>query len=368
MNAAPSSSPRKSPLLAVICSSLWICACDLFHTGFDNIEDARLYTANQASSQDPPTGAITVMNWNIKFAGARVDFFFDCHGQEVLMDSATVYQNLQGLSDAINAVNPDILLAQEVDIKSKRSAYIDQVQWILDHTELNYAAYASQWKADYIPSGGIGRVDSGNVIFSRWPITRATRIALPQIDAQDGFTRYFYLKRNILHTRIQPSGRASVNVLNTHTSAYSVDDTAYRQIQIFQQQLQTLQDRGEIFIAGGDLNTIPPGSTQVSGFSDNVCEDDFLADDFSSKTSWTQGLYDQFIPAVSLTDYISDNTPYFTHSISGSVFWNRKLDYLFSNSPWQTGTTITYQNLSQGGIDSMSLSDHAPISSQWAWP
>ena len=97
---------------------------------------------------------------------------------------------------------PDILLLQEVDVSSKRSAYVNQLQYILDRTHLKYGVYASMWNAEIIPSDGLGRVDAGNAILSRWEITDAERIQLPLRTDQDALTQYFYLRRNILKAKI----------------------------------------------------------------------------------------------------------------------------------------------------------------------
>jgi len=85
------------------------------------------------------------MTWNIKFGGARIDFFFDCYGDRVVMTEQEVIQNLAGLLRKIRQVKPDILLIQELDRFSKRSAYVDMLQYIADSAGLPYAVYASQW-------------------------------------------------------------------------------------------------------------------------------------------------------------------------------------------------------------------------------
>jgi len=65
------------------------------------------------------------------------------------------------LAAKITAMDADILLLQEVDTDSKRSAYIDQVQWLLDNTAMNYGVYASMWEVQFVPSDGLGRVNTG---------------------------------------------------------------------------------------------------------------------------------------------------------------------------------------------------------------
>ncbi len=47
------------------------------------------------------------------------------------------------ISEKLNSIDPDVVLLQEVDFLSKRSGYINQIQFLLDNTNLNYGAYAS---------------------------------------------------------------------------------------------------------------------------------------------------------------------------------------------------------------------------------
>lgn len=345
-------------LFAVLCLSV---GCDPFHTTFEDDERAVYYRASDLSAAPDAPGELKVMNWNIKFGGARIDFFFDCFGDRVLMSSSEVTKNLENLARKIRQVDPDILFLQEVDVNSKRSAFVDQLQWILDHTELNYAVYASQWRADFIPSDGLGAMDDGNAILSRWPLSDARRIALPLRSDQDSLTRYFYLRRNVLRARMQ-LGDTKVGLVAVHADAYGNDGTKLRHIERFEQELDDMDDAGFVVIAGGDLNTLPPGSLKLSDFPDTVCtNEDFIADDYSDEQDWLSRLYKNYEPAIPLVDYQADNSRYFSHTVDGRGFWNRKLDYLFTNAMWQRGSGLVHQDKAHGGMDTMQLSDHAPL-------
>ncbi len=341
---------------------------DPAHTEFEPVEDAIMYRSNVLSSTAAPAGPIVVMTWNIKFGGARIDFFFDCYGNRVLMSESEVISNMRGLASKINEINPDIVLLQEADVEAKRSAYVDEVQWLLNHTSLNYGAYASQWKADYIPSDGLGRMNSGNAILSRWPLKNAKRYALPIIGEQDRLTQYFYLRRNYIRATVNIAGYNGFYVFNIHTSAYSKDATKKTQLDIFLKALVEANQANRSFLAGGDFNEIPPGSDQLNGFDDAACtHPEYIADDYSAETTWLDEFYTQFTPAVAFTDYLPNNQAYFTHTVKKTGFWNRKIDYIFTNTSFVAGSTVTYQD-SSTGIATMPLSDHAPISTQWSVP
>jgi endonuclease/exonuclease/phosphatase family metal-dependent hydrolase len=353
--------------LAFVLSALFLLSCDPFRTTFDDPEDAVLYEATNLTA--PPAGVDTlkVMTWNIKFAGGRIDFFYDCYGDRTLMTEEEVRHNLEGLAAKINQFDPDIVLLQEVDVESKRCAYVDNLQWLLDHTGLNYGAYASQWKADFIPSDGIGRMNSGNAVMSRWEITEAKRIALPLISDQDALKQYFYLRRNILKTLVSVHGHP-LYVLCVHTAAFSHDGTKKKHIDQFKQECDVIEAAGGLFIAGGDLNEIPPGAKKVSDFPDSKCTDeDYQADDYSGETAWLNDLYDTYEEAVPRLVYQADENPYFTHTTDKHGFWNRRLDYLFTNGSFVAGSGTVHQDDSTG-MATMPLSDHAPVTVRMVLP
>lgn len=346
---------RRSSPTGAIAFALLLGSCDPFGTLFDDVEVADSYRA-RAIVEVPERSRLRVMTYNVKFGGGRIDFFFDCHGDEVLMSEDEVLEHLEGLAELIRAADPDVLFLQEVDVLSKRSAYVDQVQWLLDHTGLNYGEYASQWRADYVPSDGIGAVDSGNAILAKWPLENARRLALSLRSDQSSIERYFYLKRNVLTADLALS--TPVHLAVVHAAAYSTDGTKTDHIADFE---RVLDEADGMFIAGGDLNTLPPGSEKQHDFPDSACTDDFVADDYREEEDLLQSLYDKYQTAIPLEDYQADNARHFTHTTDGDDFWNRKLDYIFTNAEVVSGSGVTHQDATTLGIETMPLSDHAPI-------
>lgn len=342
---------QKFKILSFLILAVIVIACDPFHTQIGS--EVSLYKSNELTNY-PAKDTLKIMTWNIKFGGARIDFFFDCHGDRVIMEKEEVETNLKQLAEKIQEVDPDILFIQEADINAKRSAYIDQVQYLLNHTGLNYGVYASQWKANYIPSDGIGRMDSGNAILSKWQFTNAKRIALPLIAEQNFIVRYFYLKRNILEAQIQINNK-NLHLLTTHASAYAQDDTKKKQLEIICNYTDSIAKNKEQVILGGDFNTLPPFSKQIQKFDDTACTDgEFEADDYSKEITWMQAYYDRFTAAIPLENFIEDNQKHYTHTTDKKGFWNRKLDYIFTNGKFINNSGKTLQQW-------MKISDHAPI-------
>lgn len=346
---------------------LGINACEPPATNFDVNEDAVFYTKSQLVSTSQPDSSILVMTWNIRFAIGRGEWFGDACGDKVIYSEDEILAKLQSVADRINQAKPDILLLQEVDISSKRSAYVDQLRWILDHTYFNYAVYGYQWKAQFIPSDGLGRLQESNAILSRWPFGKSTRIQLQLRGDQGALTRYFYERCCMVKAKIEIPGVTNFYAVNIHASAFATDDTKHQHIAAFQTELDNIVSNGGWFFAGGDLNTLPPGSDSTDCCMEDLCPDESFhhpGDDpmhkdgsnYTPESDWLIGMYNAYNCAVPLADYQQNQKAYFTHTTRPEHFWDRTLDYLFTNSRWQKGSTVTHQ-------DFLTDSDHAPVSS-----
>lgn len=349
-------------LIFLIPYLLALLSCDPLVVRFEEYEDGILYTAKNVSISSASVDTLLVMTWNIRFGCSRIPWFGDSCGERVILSEEEVISKLTKVVEKINEWDPDILLLQEVDIESKRSAYVDQMQWLLDHTPLNYGVYASCWHAQVIPSDGLGRMNEGNTILSRWKITDEVRIQLALRDDQDALTRYFYVRPNLIKAKIDVPGMTQFYAICAHATASSIGDTKKKHLDRLKEELDQLSNTGCLFVAGGDLNTLPPGAVKTDYTADDVCPngDDHLTDwsDYGYEVLILKNLYDDYFPAVPINTYLVDEPSYFTHSKDESIPWDRKLDYLFSNQEWIDGSDSTYQ-------ETMELSDHAPVSAKW---
>lgn len=351
-------------------------SCDPFVTQFEENEDAIPYIASAINTPIDLPSELNIMTWNIRFGAGRIPWFGDSCGERVILSENEVLGNLQPIVNFIKINNPDILLLQEVDVSSKRTGYLDQVQWILDHTDFNYAVYASMWQADFIPSDGLGKVDAGNAILSKWPLQNAERIQLPLRGDQDDLEQFFYLRRNILKSKININNEKELYAICTHTTAFATDDTKQKHIDKFHEALMSFSD-DEIFIAGGDLNALTSAYVGDNRNFCNVdkCDDDICDDDFENNLIY-QGSYFNHLPdeelllnelytfhsAIPLAE--TTLAEHYTHStwitsednIESDGPLNRKLDYIFSSNPLING--ITHQEAGH----QFHLSDHAPVS------
>lgn len=349
-----------------------VISCEPWVDTFDKIEKAKIYKSGDRQNYDSIDSTIHVMTWNIRFGAGRLPWFGDSCGDRVILKKREVLENLQRIADAVNSIQPDILLLNEIDVESKRSAYINQVKWLLNHTGLNYGAYASAWKVQFIPSDGLGKMDMGNAILSRWPIKSATRIKLALRNDQDSLTKYFYLRRNLLKITIDLPLEKDLVVVNGHLAAFSTDNTKHKHITKFLEVLDDIDTDQQWLIAGGDFNMLPPGSDSTDYCLEDICGGESFhrtgdkpfhkeGSNYTPEEGWMDAIYGSYLPAVPLARYQSQQQKYFTHTTDPGGFWDRKLDYLFSNFAWQENSDSTYQNLQDH-------SDHAAVSAIWKIP
>jgi endonuclease/exonuclease/phosphatase family metal-dependent hydrolase len=350
--------------------------------------------ADHPAPVENPT-SLKVMAWNVKYGACRIDFWFDFWGDRVQMSSTEVTDCLTRVAALIREYDPDILMTEEIEVDSKRSAYIDQVRFLLENTNLRYAGYMSTWNARYVPSEGVGRIDLGNAILSRYPITRAERIRQVDRTDQDPLTSTFYIKRAIGRVEVDVGQGRRIAAYVVHTEAYDQDGTKQEQIQ---QIHDVLKQETLPWVIGGDFNELPPvcderaapgtpgscdGKLRLSGFLDERASSqgtDFEQPPYTP--SVMKQYYDDFEPYIPLSRYgigEENQRRYFTHTVLGpdSVndqgvpgFWNRTLDYLFIRKGEQWTDTDVIQGPGQQGIqsDALRLSDHAPVVGTWRLP
>jgi endonuclease/exonuclease/phosphatase family metal-dependent hydrolase len=352
-------------LLSIFCTTaILFTGCNLVGD-YDEREDwsDHIFQASQQIEPATAPSELKVLTWNVKFAGARIDFWFDGYGDRVIMTEDEVNANMEGIIDLIKYFDPDILLAQEVDFQSKRTAYVNMVTEILEGTDLNYGAWVPFWEGEYIAEQGLGPMFAGQAVFSKYPITANTRIDLGGVAEQSALTNTFYLDRAIQRVTVD-LGDGTMEILNNHPEAYSTDDTKKNQTDMIIAEAMSLT--GEVLV-GGDFNSVPPGTIKLEDFDDEievtdvsgVVEVDYLGED-----DLLQPLYDAFNVAITLDSYGTDEAQQnlsYTHSLTDTVLWTRKLDYLFANGTWRDGQTIRLPEDTDGILDPMALSDHCPV-------
>ncbi len=221
------------------------------------------------------------------------------------------------------------------------------------------------WQAQVIPSDGIGRINAGNAVLSKWEIESAERIQLPLRGDQDGLTQLFYLRRNVLKAKVAIPDQDNFYAVVTHSTAFATDDTKQKHIDAYVEELDKLNNSDNIFVSGGDLNSIPPGAPVYDFCLTDACEgDEYHTDEdgehkegsyfnnFDNERTLLEPLYNAYNPAIPL--HLAITNDHLTHSTDSSFPWDRKLDYIFSNLSVVENSGETHEN-------TLMLSDHAPV-------
>ena len=347
-------------ILVVTCLS-----CDKLVTVFDEVENADYLEKAQKASIPAPDSTISVMTWNMRFGIGRGPWFGDACGYKVIYPKDEIMVNLELIAARIKQVKPDILLLQEADIGSTRSAYVDELRWLLANTYFNYCVHGSVWRAQWIPSDGLGRMDESNAIFSRWPLKDYKRIQFALRGDQSSIERYFYERDCMVEARVEIPGFKSSYVVNAHASAFATDDTKHQHLVEFKTELDRLASSGEMFVGGGDLNSIPPGSAKTDYCMEDKCEGESFhntgdnpmhkdGSDYTPEKQWLVPVFDTYKSVIPLSVMLNNPEAYFTHTTRPDHFWDRTLDYLFTNGRWKTGQSKVFQ-------DFQPESDHAPV-------
>lgn len=203
--------------------------------------------------------SFTVAAWNIGYGalGDNADFFMDGGSMVKTADKARVEQNLDGVCAAIDAMRPDVLLLQEVDVCSARSEKINEFSRIAEHLTGYCAAFANNFRVAFLPYPipPIGKVDSGVATYSSYGVSTSERIQLPIPFSWP--MRMANLKRCLLVSRVPISGSDRDLVLfNLHLEAYDDGEGKRAQTKMLSDLLAAEAADGNYVIAGGDFNQI----------------------------------------------------------------------------------------------------------------
>lgn len=309
------------------------------------IEDAQRQASATASYSGTP---LRIVSWNIGYGalGKESDFFMDGGSQTSINDKNIVSKNLSGITSTLSGMNADVYLLQEVDKKSTRSNYIDELTMF----ESSFSNYSSAFGLNYFcnlvpyPWPPIGKVESGLLTLQKLSMDEAERISLPV-----PFTwplRIANLKRCLLVTYVPIANSDKQLVLvNFHLEAYDDGSGKAAQSKMLRDFMESEYQKGNYVIAGGDFNQSFPDT--LSRYP------------IKGQQSWTPGLLDSNdLPAGWKYYYDSSsptcrllNQPYDPNSNATQYY---VIDG-FILSPNVQATSVRTQNVN------FEYSDHNPV-------
>ncbi|MEB3216497.1 MAG: endonuclease/exonuclease/phosphatase family protein [Nostocales cyanobacterium 94392] len=206
----------------------------------------------------PPTNKdeLTVITYNIGYLSGLTN------NQAISREKKLFDDNLKTVIDAFKPLNADFIGLQEIDLDSKRSFNINQVDELVEKLSFNQAGIAINWDKTYVPfpylpfSAHFGRILSGQAILSRYPITNNKRIVLDKVASKPFFYNAFYLDRVAQVSEIKVKNR-SVIIINVHLEAFDVP-TRRKQTEYIQKLLSEYVDKYPVLLIGDFNSTVPP--------------------------------------------------------------------------------------------------------------
>ena len=268
------------------------------------VEELALSARGENSPSLPQGESVTVLSWNIGYAGlgSNADFFMDGGENVKSSDRERVESNLQDIRELLYGESaPDLILLQEVDVNSSRTYSIDQSACLT----AGNAAHALNYSCPFVPFPlpPIGKVNSGVFTTTDYAIDRAERISLPCPFSWPVSTAN--LKRCLLVSYLPIEGSDKQLVLvNLHLEAYDDGEGKIAQTRQLNDFIQSEYEKGNYVIAGGDFNQIFPGSLAVySNTHPELWEPGVLTEDMLPE-GWSYA-YDLSVPSCRLL-----NQPY----------------------------------------------------------
>lgn len=289
----------KYPLFLVLVMVFLFALFVLYGTITDYRPDEQTLLFEKTDAPALTDSVFDIMIWNIGYCGLgyEMDFFYD-GGEKVRCDEATVKSNLNHILDYTASLDScDFFMYQEVDLKSKRSYRINQLDALINHFKGSFAAFGKNYDVFCVPlpvTSPYGRVLSGIATMGNTEPLSSVRHSFPGNYAWPKGT--FMLDRCFLVNRYPLAGGRQLLIVNTHNSAYDDGTLRKGQMDYLHEFLVEEYEKGNYVIVGGDWNQTPAGFQPE--FEHNIFDTIQLAyiEEGYLPGDWTW-LYDATVPS-----------------------------------------------------------------------
>ncbi len=211
---------------------------------------------------------LSITIWNIGYCGIGkdADFFYD-GGKMVRSSRPEVENNLKNVAQFLSKVGSDFIFLQEVDVSSKRSYRINELQRIGESLGGYRHFFAYNYKAWFVPipvAEPIGHVEAGVATLSRCAPYHVARHAYP--GSEPWPVNLFQLKRCFMVSRYTAPNGNDLLLINTHNSAFDHDGKRREaELKMLRSFVLKEYEKGSYVIVGGDWNQTPPGYSKKVG-------------------------------------------------------------------------------------------------------
>lgn len=161
-------------------------------------------------------------------------------------------ENLERVAVVVRESGADIVLLQELDVRTRRSGGVDQPAELARLTGF-HAAFGKS--LDY--QGG----EYGIAILSRWPVAASATRRLPVTPPQERAGGVYEPRAALLATLAIPG--VPLTVINTHIDPSGDDRWRLQEIRTILGMADSLRRAGATLLVGGDFNSTPESAVQV---------------------------------------------------------------------------------------------------------
>lgn len=217
--------------------------------------------AQNNTAKPLPSDTVTILSWNIGYAGldADMDFFYD-GGQKTRTSKQQTKSNLKAICNFLTSNNCiDFVLLQEVDKKARRTYNINQLDAIAQALPNHILFFAKDYDVLFVPIpllNPMGRVISGITTLAKHTPNECVQHAYPSQGKWP--VRLFLLDNCFITTRYPLNNGKEFILVNTHNSAYDDGEKRMVEMNYLRQFLLNEYEKGNYVIAGGDWNQVPP--------------------------------------------------------------------------------------------------------------
>lgn len=222
-----------------------------------------IFSKRDSSGSSPLPDRFRIVSWNIGYGGLgdNMDFFYD-GGRKVRDTKERTIENIKSVIAELKEQDADIYLLQEVDMDSKRTYHIDEVDMLRKEFPGYHIYFAHNYNSFFVPKPlrePIGKVESGVVILTRYLPEEVTRYQYPSKFPWP--ISIFNLKRCLLTAQFSTADGRKVIIGNTHNTAYDRGGMRSKEMKFLGKMVEENHKTGVVTIIGGDWNQYPPTYT-----------------------------------------------------------------------------------------------------------
>ncbi|MDM8534483.1 endonuclease/exonuclease/phosphatase family protein [Clostridiaceae bacterium HSG29] len=200
---------------------------------------------------------LSILTWNIGYGSLskNEDFFMD-DGEKSRPDSKSIVENnMNGIVNTLNKMDLDFSVIQEIDIKSRRSYNINQ----LDILENHYENYSFNFAKNYdvlfvpVPWPPLGKIESGISTFTKYSIEDSKRY---QFEGNYSWPKKIAMLDRCFSVSTIPieSKKEKLLIINAHFSAYDDGTLRKKQLEMIKSFITNEYKKGNYIVLGGDFN------------------------------------------------------------------------------------------------------------------